>query len=388
MAVTRWLVTPVLGLVALVVVCGLIAGSASAAARNPAFTVADVAVDITAASAAKAKAKAVRVGQRLALTRLLRRLTPKSDHARLPTPDDNAITDLVQGFEVAGERVAPGRYIASFTFGFKPEAVGRLLRFNGIPYAQDPSPPVVVVPLYRRGDTVLLWEDGNLWAQAWADLPPADGLVPVVVPFGELADMAAIDANRALAGDRDALAALATRYDAGEAVVVEATISRAASDQAPTVTVTTRRQTDTGVEIGGGRFAGMAGDDLATVLRVAARATRDGIEETWKAEHLLRFDREGSLSVDISIDGLADWLDIRGRLERLALVRKVSIIALSTSFARVTVDYLGDARQLAGALARDGLALRREADLWILSRPARSGGTTSSGEPAPGLTAE
>ena len=339
-----------------------------AASIEAAFGVSGVAVDVTAENAEAARAQALAEGQRRAFRRLLVRLTPAVDHDRLPSPPDPVITELVRGFEVAGERVGPGRYIASLTFHFKPAEVGNLLRDRGIPYAAAASEPVVVVPLFQDADGLMLWEDGNPWRLAWAGLPPSDSLVPVIVPFGELADLEIMSAVQARMGERERFERLAARYGAGEAIAIDAVVAGETMQAAPTVSVSVRHIGTDGVRISGGTYSGMAWDTLDAVLAAAAKATRDQLENEWKTANLLRFDRESRLAVDIPITGFADWLDIRARLGGLALLRKLEIAALSPRFARAVLYYLGDEQQLASALARDNLTLTREADLWILRR--------------------
>ncbi|MFQ5784377.1 MAG: DUF2066 domain-containing protein [Alphaproteobacteria bacterium] len=377
-------------LVALVVVLGLgvLAPKGASAAGGDVFTVAGVAVDVTASDAESAREQARIGGQRMALERLLKRIVPAVHYDRLPKPEDAAITDLVEGFEVADERVAPNRYIASLTFHFKPADVGALLRDHRVPYALTRSRPLLVLPLFRTREALLLWDDSNPWRLAWLGLPPADGLIEVIVPLGELADITLIDAAQAAAGERALLKRLAERYGAGEVAVVEAVVDRDSLVDTPTVRVALKRYRDEGVRIGGGTYSGMAWDTLESVLAVAARATRSQIEEEWKEANLLRFDQEESIAVDISFKDLGEWLDIRRRLSGLALVRNFEIAALSPRFARVVVHYLGDSRQLSGALANRDLDLSKEADLWILRlRGSKGGGDTAGTTPAdPGVS--
>ncbi len=359
-------------LVALVVVVGgasLVSPPAlGAAADGAVLSVAGVAVDVTAGDAAAASARAVTIGQRRAIERLFKRLVPVSVLDLLPVLDDGAITELVQGFEVANERVAPDRYIASLTFRFKPNGISLLLRDLGIAYAITPGRPVVVLPLYRIGGELFLWEDRNLWRAAWAALPLADGLIRVIAPIGELADLVLIDARQADDGHGESLVAIAERYGARDVVVAEAAVENDPLFDAPTVRVTLRRFGASGIRIGGGTYSGLASDELDTVLAVAAKEARTQLEEEWKEANLLRFDHGDSLAVDIPLVSLEDWLDIRSRLVELALVRKAELLALSPNFARVVLHYLGDVRHLAGALAYSGLELVDDGDLWVLRR--------------------
>ena len=339
-----------------------------AAAADPAFSVSGVGVDVTAEDAASARIEALAQGQRLSFRRLLERLVSIVDYGRLPTPPDPVITELVSGFEVADERVGPDRYIASLTFHYKPADVGRLLRDHNIPYAASASEPIIVLPLFRKDGAMMLWEDENLWRAAWAGLAPSNSLVPVIVPFGELADMEILSAVQAEAGDRERLERLVERYGAGEAIVVDAEQTGASPEGGPSVAVTVRRFQGQSVRVGGGAYGGAMSDSLETVLALAALTTRGQLEDEWKEANLLRFDRESSLAIDIPLSGLADWLDIRDRLAGIAQIRRLEITAMSSRFARAVLHYIGEDQQLVGALARNDLRLDREADFWLLHR--------------------
>ncbi len=363
-----------LGALIILTVGGLIANPPAtlAATADAAFTVAGVAVDVTDDDAATARILALAQGQRLSFRRLLERLVSISDYGRLPTPPDPVITELVQGFEVADERVGPNRYIASLTFHYKPAEIGRLLRDHNIPYAPSASEPIIVLPLFRRAGTLMLWEDGNPWRAAWASLPQSNSLLPVIVPFGELADMEIISAAQAWAGDRERLERLMERYGAGETVVVDAMETGASLEGAPSVAVTVQRFQGQSVKVGGGAYGGMLSDSLETVLALAALTTRGQLEDEWKEANLLRFDRESSLAIDIPLSGIADWLDIRDRLAGIAQIRRLEITAMSSRFARAVLHYIGEDQQLVGALARNDLRLAREADFWLLHRRGES----------------
>ena len=74
------------------------------------------------------------------------------------------------------------------------------------------GPPVLVLPVLTSGGKNLLFEDGNTWLAAWNQHRPADGVVRLVLPLGDAADVAAISGDEALAGNSAKLQALATRY--------------------------------------------------------------------------------------------------------------------------------------------------------------------------------
>ncbi len=78
----------------------LLALGADRARAADAFTIEHVEVDATADSAAAARERAIASGQQIAFNRLLDRLTPHDQRARLPRPAAAEIADLVRDFAV------------------------------------------------------------------------------------------------------------------------------------------------------------------------------------------------------------------------------------------------------------------------------------------------
>ena len=59
---------------------------------------------------------------------------------------------------------------------------------------------------------------------------------------------------------------------------------------------------------------------------------------------------------------------MRAKAEDMTLGRRDEMGALSSVAARVAIDFLGDIRQLSGALASSGLGLRQGIGIWRLER--------------------
>src|SRR5579863_3739431 len=127
------------------VLCAFSTPAPAAQSRFDVFTIAAVRVDVTAASASAARDQALIEGERRALQMLVERLTLAAGRSRLPQPSNAQLNDLVQGFEVANERHSGVRYIAEYTFHFRPDSVRQLLSQAGIAFAETPSKPLVVL---------------------------------------------------------------------------------------------------------------------------------------------------------------------------------------------------------------------------------------------------
>ena len=131
---------------------------------------------------------------------------------------------------------------------------------------------------------------------------------------------------------------------------------------------------------------GATRDDVDALLKRAVAEITVELEETWKRETLLRFDRATRLSARVPLRRLADWLTVRERLGTVSLVRSIELDGLSKSSAQVILHYLGDPGQLAISLAQHDVELIEEGGFFILrlrattSRPAPSAAGTSTAE--------
>jgi hypothetical protein len=358
-------------IVMIVALCGAVpAGRAQEA--DP-FTV-TVKVDATADNVIKAREAARLDGERRALATVagqLSGITPAGDvSGKLAKLDDKTISDLVTSFEVAHERMSAVRYLADYTFHFRPEGVRHVMRSAGITLAETPAAPakpMVVLPVYQAAGQSRLWEDPNPWRAAWEERPAASPAPRLVVPLGDAADVATLDADKAQAGDGAALAAIAGRNGGGDTVVLLAAI-RGTPDSPSGVDVTARRYhagrlVATHVEPVAGK-PGEAEDDL---MRRAVTTVAADIESGWKKQPGPGYDQLGTLTAVMPISGLDDWLGARQRLATVAAIRKITLVALSRQEATIEIGYGGSIDDLKASLAGVSFDLVRGDPLWRLA---------------------
>ena len=358
--------------------------SATAADRLDIFTV-SVPVDATAANANAARDAARLDGERRAYAALLDRLTLATDRARLPAANDAMLNDIIQGFEVANERRSTVRYLADYTFHFRADAIEQLLREQKIPFAETPSKPLIVLAVLESANGPVLWDDPNPWREAWVNAKLPQGLVPFVVPLGEVEDVTAIDAAAADSGDDARLQAIAMNYGDGDVLVTRATMR--SSGAAKTVDVTTTRFApgQGGAEqTAVASFTATADESDQDLLARAVAGTADQIAQAWKQANLIDFSQSGALTVSIPASDLRSWLSIRDQLGAIASIQQVELISLDRQRAVVALHYVGDEAQLRLALAQRDLDLAGSAPDWTLQRRAAA---VPSAPPAPADTA-
>ena len=367
-------------------VCALALFLAFGTARGEGvFTVVRVPVDAEAASSAAARELAIAAGQHAALEMLLRRLTVEG--TPLPAPVEGSVAAMVAGFEIEGELVSTTRYRASLTVDFDPTEVRRLLRESGIAYAETVSKPVLVVAVQRDSGGIRLWEEGNRWRRVWEERPPRGGLVPILLPLGDIIDLGTVDAARALAPDAEALAALGELYGTSEVVVAVAGLSRSAAvakpaapasdeaegpdDESPAagraLTLSLRRPDAESGRPAEVTLIGRSGESERALLERGADRIVTLLEDDWKAANLIRYGEDHALQATVPIASLGEWVSIQQRLAALAMVASVEIDSLSLREGRLTLRYHGTADQLRLALNQNDLALEPLADEWVLS---------------------
>jgi len=336
-----------------------------AAQTSAVFSVANVEVDDTAESAAAARDIALQKGQSLAFQRLVERIVPIADQAKMPEVQIAQLLQLISGIEVGAEKTSSVRYLAQMTVRFNVSEVRNFLRNAGIRFAETLSKPLIVLPVYRSQATTQLWDTGNLWLKAWRELPPSDGLINLIVPKGETADIADIGPEQAVAGNQDQIQSIASRYGAEGTLLTIAEVTQAQGEKI--VEVSTSSLGPGGADRTSVQsFASNEATSLQDILASAAINLRKEIEETWKLDNLLHFDDHREMLAEAELRGLPDLIALQKKLEAVSLVQKTELVRLSLKSALIRLRYLGDPMQLRLALAQRDMALTRGSVYWKL----------------------
>ncbi len=331
------------------------------------FEVRDVAVDVTAETAAKARELALIEGRKLAFRRLLERLTLRIEHKGLPDLPSDEIAAYVNDFSVAEEKTSAVRYLARLNFRFKHEEIRGLLNDLGFSFAETVSKPVLVLAVFQDAGALILWDEPNPWRDAWAARPARQGLVPTLMPLGDLADIAAIGAEQAMDGDLQRLSVVSRRYGASDSLVVFGVLRVDAAQSRRVLEVyftrygkQLREQTEVM------SFSQKENETVDGLLARAAEELTFVVEDNWKRDNIMQFERTGVIAAVVPITRLKDWLDVRARLAGVAVVRRAELVLLSLSEVRVKLHFIGDRDQLALALEQSDLRLFEEDGQWRL----------------------
>jgi hypothetical protein len=354
---------------------------------------ATVRVDATADSAAAARDAARVDGQRRALAIVVGRLAGSAEPAQLPKLDDKTVTDMVDSFEVANERMSAVHYVADYTFHFRPGKLRRLVRAAESAAAEAASKDnaqnagtesagkataesasknpgdsgakgpadvgdkaIVVLPVYKDSGNLVLWDDPNDWRAAWGQRASAKAPARLTLPLGDAGDLAAIDAGKAASGEAEALTSIAKRNGASETVVALATARRQDGKLTGIEVSVKRYRSGHLVDAHGSSFEAVPGEGETDFLKRAADAVGADIESGAKTA-TAHSDQPTNLAVTIPITSLGEWVHLRERLASVASIRKVDLLSLSRQEAKIQLRYVGTPEQLRSSLAEVNLEL-------------------------------
>jgi hypothetical protein len=248
------------------------------------LTVIDILIDKTAANSVAAREQAIAEAPVVAFQKLAERNLTEQELKALKPPKN--ISALVQDFEIKGEQMSSTRYVAKFTVRFSdavrnyitiretpvyaddnsmlappeqpsaeylaqqqaqmqqaspvaPQTDKQRPDENGViwneergkayePPAADPDAPprtALILPyLETLSGQTILWEDPNPWRRIWQNALPSASLGPtkIIVPLGDISDIAAGSSNAVWSGDYGPVEKLRRNYGADEVLLLAA----------------------------------------------------------------------------------------------------------------------------------------------------------------------
>jgi len=329
-----------------VLFCAFAPESASAQAGGI-YSVADVSVDETAASALEARSAAFARAQQLAWAQLVERLTQPEEFARIGVP---AVTPLVLerlaiSQDVLDERRSGTRYLARLTINFNPNLVRQVLSEAGYTALFDQrSAPILVVPVLLGASAAF----EAPWRAAWGQQGFQRELQPLIAAF---------DIPDAANSDWPTVADAAAQVGAATALYA---VTQAVGAQLVTDLVEVGPD---GLRAERGRVTAQVGpgeQGFPNAFRELAAKVSAKVQSEWKTRvRSGAAQPEGRIEVQALYASLPDWLQLKKAMEASArsLVSDVRIEAVSPQGAMVSLGYVGTLEQLKQDLARFGGAL-------------------------------
>lgn len=369
------------------------------AQEDTTYTVEGVEVDVTAKNAVEARTKAVDEAQVKAYQKWLEINLGAEEAAKQPAPDPVRVGAMVQDFEVTKEQLSATRYKGVFTVRFRPSALRHMVPASTMAetpgddnaYSAQPdsayqnnttvntSRPAatLVLPYYQINGRNILWEGDNPLRAAWSRTPlPADG--GIVLPIGDLADVAAVQEDQPLVVDPAALSKLLTRYQTGQAVIMIATpnamkgvdvnlysvqpgekphfirMIQAMPEGSPDPAMIYARA----VEISKPIIASSSRPSTVYPVPPASPPQPSSTPASAPAAMPVPSGPAQSYTGRIYFNSVQEWVKMKNTLDRLPGMHAVMIKTLSPRMAEVNMSFAGDPQLLSVAMGQAGMSVK------------------------------
>ena len=315
------------------------------------YEVSGVAIDATAASSSDAKAQALMAGRKIAVERLVKRLTLPEDLAArggVPALTPEAMERLIASYSVSDEKSSTVRYLARLTVDFDSGEVRSWLAGLGLTIVDSRSLALAVFPFAPNAP------EPNRIAlnQAWRNA----GLESELVPLG-LSTVAASE------NAFPAYEAAAKQAGAGGALLATFQSKEEGGRITETVTLT-KLENGARFELGSAQASAISpANDAARPAVIQALMNRtvlaasDVVQTEWKRRNAARGGQPTATVVTASYASIEEWNRIRTALGKSTLIRNVRVEAISKDGALLTITFTGGQSQLATDVARAGLQL-------------------------------
>lgn len=320
---------------------------------NTLFTIENVRVDVTAENAIMAREQAFEKAQLMAFEELKSRMLSDAQAEAFYPPPIQTISTMIQDYEVSNEKLSSKRYIGTYKVRFKDRAVKRYFTGQGTQYTDIASRPVLILPFFESEQGTVLWARNNPWMQAWASAPGlSGGLVPLIVPLGDLADVSDIGDDEALTYNRRSLISMTGRYNATEAVIA---IARPEGTGLNVQLYRTDRARPEYVHQILERS--LTGQEQNSLYARAVQTVRQALRKDWKKKTVVEASEKGFIQVRTAFQSLKEWANFQSNLKNVQGISKIDLKALSPKEAYLDISYEGNIERLRLSLQQSGLYL-------------------------------
>ncbi len=342
----------------LLAVLGLLVwGTAHAADERYAV---EVSVDVTDSSASAAQERAMSEANRAAVLAVAKRITTSDGAARFGAMNDNQLVNFIKEVSVIEEKSSAVRYMATLKVVLNEDMLKEYMKERNIPIMVQNNSKTLIIPVFREfsSDAPMLWENSNLWKQAW-DASPADGSVRLVSLPASGANYSVIDARKALALDGEALDKLMRINNADDVYVLDATydgidglIVRALSYGGDNRTI----------RVSGPRSSGME------LFNNAVAEVKKQLENRISQKAIIDAAKENTIVVLYNFNALQEWVTTEKDLRSIGLVNGLETQALGAGKVQFKLMFAGTMDKLLQNFRSHAYRLLEHGNYYVLEK--------------------
>ncbi|GEM_PF-656429 len=326
-----------------------------ALADNDLYTVENVIVDKTAQNAVIARDEAIVAGQRQAFEILTRRLImDDEDIEKMSDISDLEISSIINDFETGQEKFSGKRYRAVMTVRFNSSAVKNYLNRQGNrSLVKSRGKPILILPYISEPEATYLWSRNNPWLKEWQSAESVSGLVPVIVPKGDIEDATVADEAQILMSGQREISELLNRYQTDKILLPVAEKKENGAD----ITI----YEYIGSELSPVKTITIEQEGEALLWTEAVRSVRNYINKDWK--NRLKYSESAMddrvIDVNVKFSSMRDWLQIQKKLLAQPEIENIQTKTFNRTQALISVNLNASADELVSSLVNKNLILTK-----------------------------
>ncbi len=338
------------------------------------YSVDNVVVDTEGEDPNQAKTKALAQGEVDSFKQLIERLNPAKATDIIAKVPPAQISTMIRGYEIIEEKITGAHYHAMLKYNYDQEKIQPLLEAQT--NAANPSQPaaethaskaVLVLPVYREGSKLKLWQDDNKWRTSWYEsaLESSGGMA--VAPLGDIDDRVDVDDTNVETATAKSLSRMYGRYGVGEIYVLTAYFNQKA-DPKPALEVTLHRITPTKEDTTHMDFTIRSTETLDDLM---VRASGEIARYLQKLQTInpnkIEFERLKDINARVNVSTITEWEALRKRLLTHGNIVSIKLTSISFYETSMVITFKGTPDMLGKTLVASGLRVMQDGDSLVLA---------------------
>lgn len=352
------------------------------------YNVQKVLVSVEGENAKIARELAIKQFAKDALIKLLANINQQDVVHKL---DPKKIEENVVDFEIVKEKISPNSYKAIVNVTFSKSGVNGLLSSviaaeelsnlsSQTLSTQDESSSAVntnhqvaqynkilILPLLRSGSEIKLWEDENLWIEAFRVAMKKKLNSSFVIPQGDMQDIQSINPSNLLSANFSDFNDLVSRYEAKKIVILIADILPSQNSDIKKLDLSIRildeKNQDNFLQF----YNSYHGNSEEELLNMAAESV---IRSGFNSRAIKKIEARGAdqsvLGASVIAENILEWVEIENKLKQINIIEKIEVESLMLKQVNIKIYYYADLEEIITAMKNSGIFVEEKNNQYYL----------------------
>jgi len=324
------------------------------------FIVKNISVDEVAITSDEARKNAVIFAQKRAFEIMLSRIFEDLGNVDFSFEQ---ISSIVQAIEFREEIITNKRYKAVVDVYFQPEQTQFFIN-NTLLNKPIEKLSVLLIPLFNENGMVKLWQQGNIWFEAWRRITPSE-MIEFKVLLGDIDDMVNFKVSELENITAEHAETLSKQYQVDKIIIADVKYMYQTISEEIKFKAYLKELGDPENATLVARSEGFKTDDYNKHMDYLAAKVVANIESGWMQYNNSLEDANKQMFV-VKIKNLTDLEEIKERIKTLEIVKSFKVDSFSARYARVTVEFIEKPLEILDLMKDLGFKISREQNYVIL----------------------